>query len=754
MEKRGELTRRRFFKSVASTGAAATVFLTDHSGSLDGAVLPAPVDADRQGGGQKKFGSINLESGDLNLALTVEESGITVTRIQNKSTGIEYLVEPSALFELQDTTPAICQTERREFTPAELRVLIGGIAPPPLPPEVSEQQDNRCCSSICSSNQGMVIDGASLDSNQSEINLSGHSQKSPLDFELRIAAAKEDSVILVQLKLTNKGTTKFPLRAVMPALKGLNITGRQGPMWGAIPQEIGTVVPLSKTMQPIGGRPQARIGLPTEMNSMEVVSLYDPAGGGGVFFADVEGDLDRDLAPIEFTLAGQRLSGYWVTDLEPGATAALPTLAIGVHDRGDWHKAVDYYVEQHRPRWHFTEIPAWFRDQGAIYSHAGDTAGAIYLRFGKKSMKAHIGSFENLPILLKEAQSLGANTIYLWDYWEGAIGNEAKGDYIPRRDMGGPEAFREGIRRVHELGGRVITYVEGLIINYCSNIGKRKGTQWAGRDAQGRLYEHYSRNYSMVAPFRPWQDYLAETCVRLVRDYGVDGIFIDSWGYQMNWPMQTDEENVLYSPQQYSQGLLSGVDRIRAAIQAVKPDAVVMGETTAGPLGRHWHGGLSADFMWLKGVNQGRIIASPVRYGVPEINFITNGRNLNELQQVYAAGHNIALSDEDLPSAAHVKRLIEIRQQYKDALIYGRQAYQPETGDPKTAAYSYQGKQHQLMTVVNTSEKQPFEGRLILNSTESNSSWRDLLSDEKFVARGEVLALNLGPQKLRILLRE
>jgi hypothetical protein len=490
------------------------------------------------------------------------------------------------------------------------------------------------------------------------------------------------------------------------------------------------------------------------MNSMELVSLYDPAGRGGLFFADVEGDLDRDLAPIEFTLAGDRVSGYWVTELEPGGTATLPTVAIGVHDQGDWHKAVDYYVQQHRPHWRFAEIPAWFRDQGAIYSHAGDTAGAIYLRFGKKSTKAHIGSFENLPVLLKEAKSLGANTIYLWDYWEGAIANEAKGDYIPRSDMGGPEAFREGIRRVHELGGRVITYVEGLIINYNSDIGTKKGTQWGGRDAQGRLYEHYARNYSMVAPFRPWQEYLAETCVRLVRDYDVDGIFIDSWGYQMNWPMQTDEESVLYTPKQYSQGVLSGVDRVRAAVQAIKPDAVVMGETTAGPLGRHWHGGLSADFAWLKAVNQGRIIASPVRYGIPEINWMTNGRNLNELQQVYAAGHNLALSDEDLPSAAYVKQLVEIRQEYKDALIYGHQAYQPETGDPHTAAYFYRGAQHQMIAVVNTSEEKPFAGRLILNSSESNSRWRDLLTDEKLPAQGESLALNLGPQKLRLLLRE
>jgi hypothetical protein len=491
------------------------------------------------------------------------------------------------------------------------------------------------------------------------------------------------------------------------------------------------------------------------MNSMEVVSVYDPAGGGGLFFADVDGDLDNDIAPLEFTLAKDRVSGYWLTDLAPGQTATVPTLAIGVHDQGDWHKAVDYYVQQHRPRWRFAEIPAWFRDLGAIYSHAGDTAGAIYLRFGKKSTKAHIGSFENLPVLLQEAKSLGTNVIYLWDYWEGAIGNEGKGDYIPRSDMGGEAAFREGIRRVHEQGGRVITYVEGLIINYCSRIGVKKGTQWGGRDAAGRLYEHYAHNYSMVAAFKGWQDYMAETCVRLVRDYGVDGIFVDSWGYQMNWPMQTDEEGVLYSPKQSSQGVLTAADRLRAAIQAVKPDAVVIGESTAGPLGRHWHGGLSADFAWVKGVNQGRIVASPVRYGVPEVTFITNGRNLNELQQVFAAGHSLALSDEDLPAAAYVKQLVLIRQQYKDALIYGEQAYQPDTGNLEVAAYFYRGAQHQLVTAVNVSEKNAYTGRLKLAEAEANSRWRDLLkNDTVLVASGRDLELEIPAKGLRVLLRE
>ena len=41
--------------------------------------------------------------------------------------------------------------------------------------------------------------------------------------------------------------------------------------------------------------------------------------------------------------------------------------------------------------------------------------------------------------LERRAQSMGSNTIYLWDYWEGAIGNDA---------------FWEAIDHTHRLGAR------------------------------------------------------------------------------------------------------------------------------------------------------------------------------------------------------------------------------------------------------------------------------------------------------------
>src|SRR5690606_16035154 len=143
--------------------------------------------------------------------------------------------------------------------------------------------------------------------------------------------------------------------------------------------------------------------------------------------------------------------------------------AIGVHSTGDWHVAVDYYVSQHRPRWTFSKAPAWFRDQGAIYGYSGGGAGGIYLTYPGEDLKEHISSFRELPTLLERARRLAPIVIYLWDSWEvdpnsGMPAYFKKGAYIPRSALGGVTAFIEGVKAVHQQGGRLIVYVEPFII--------------------------------------------------------------------------------------------------------------------------------------------------------------------------------------------------------------------------------------------------------------------------------------------------
>ena len=697
-------------------------------------------------------GQVRNENLRLGFDLT---HGITLTSIFDPVTGREYLTRPTFFFEFAVNNG----------TPYQ-------------------------------SNNGVVVDDFSLMADGSQWVINAHATNEPLAFALTISAGRGDTAAVLRMRVTNISRDRIFLRTVMPKIRGLTTDG----MMGAVPQEIGSVAPLrasdncttprrsnctdgfvkSENDCTLGMSFDICVGLPTSMNSMEVASIYDPTGRGGVFFADIDGDLKNGISPIQFNLSAAEVAGFWITDLPSFQTVQMPRLAIGVHHDGDWHRAVDYYVSQHAARLKFPTIPTWFRDQGAIYSFAGGGAGGVYLAHGDigmgRGLKDVISSFDELPKLLGEAQQLGTNIVYLWDYWEkDASGLDApyfnKGDYIPRDDLrgaevSGAEALKKGIAKVHLQGGKVIMYVEPFIIYAFSQLAVQKGTAWAGRDAAGNIYKHYSAALTMVAPFVPWQDKVVEIAQRLVGQYGADGILLDSWAWQMNWPMQNQQEKRLYSPKEYSQGVLTLASRVRAAIQGINPitpDAIVIGETTAGPISQHWDGGISADFAWLRYRNRGRIIASPVRYGLPQVNFISNGTTLNELNQIYAAGHNLALccnwgrdkGDNFINlNAAYIKNLVNIRQTYKDALIYGQQSYQPATTNSDVIAYLYQGTQNTVMTMVNISEASLLVG-VTLRSSESNVTWKDLLTGETFSARGEPqMLISVPGNGLRVLLKQ
>jgi hypothetical protein len=380
-----------------------------------------------------------------------------------------------------------------------------------------------------------------------------------------------------------------------------------------------------------------------------------------------------------------------------------------------------------------------------------------------------ITSFRELYKLLEEATDLGTNVVYLWDYWEGADQGGYppywnKGDYIPRGDLGGAQALIDGIAEVHRQKGRIIAYVEPFIIFIFSQNAPR-AADWAGLNADNTPYVTYPDNYPMVAPYSNWQDYVVAVAKRLVCVYGFDGVFLDSWTWQMNLSMKAKAEGRLYRPLEWSQGVLELARRVREAVRAINPEAVVLGETTAGPIALVWDGGLAADFYrddgnkensWnqFRDMNGGRLAAAPARYGLPSMNYFSNGLNLNELHQVFAAGYNLALCN-NWPgnfmhdNASHIQALVQARRDYKDALVYGRQEYPPRAGAPDAVvAYFYRGSKTQVITVVNTDEKSSPTIQLDLAETERDSLWGDVLNSglPMLKANGTQLAgITLGP---------
>ena len=121
---------------------------------------------------------------------------------------------------------------------------------------------------------------------------------------------------------------------------------------------------------------------------------------------------------------------------------------------------------------------------------------------------------------------------------------------------------------------------------------------------------------------------------------------------------------------EYSRAMLASHrpgPRVRCEARTGTPWCI--GETTSGPIASHWDGGLCGDFSrklyaptlsrWL----DYQLTGSPVRYARPGVTWFANGIDLNELHQVFAAGHNLTLCPSwphtsMLDAADHIKQLV------------------------------------------------------------------------------------------------
>jgi hypothetical protein len=238
----------------------------------------------------------------------------------------------------------------------------------------------------------LSIDSVTASPDGSSLQVSASSTQALADqisFDLLITLASDSSVAILQLTVNNMRQSSISLRVVLP-----KIFGSWQSMMGAIPKEAGDVIPLQLLTEPpnpaawpngqvlgMPFKPFIDIGLPNARNNMEVASVYYRSPpGGGIFFCDIDGDLNTEEdAPLQFNLSATEVDGFWIGNILPNSSTTLPRLAIGVHTTGDWHQAVDYYTSIHRPRWTFQDTPSWFRDAGAIYCPTAVTAGGIYL---------------------------------------------------------------------------------------------------------------------------------------------------------------------------------------------------------------------------------------------------------------------------------------------------------------------------------------------------------------------------------------
>lgn len=270
-----------------------------------------------------------------------------------------------------------------------------------------------------------------------------------------------------------------------------------------------------------------------------------------------------------------------------------------------------------------------------------------------------IKSFTELPELLSQAQIVGSDLIYLADYWEGGYFN--KGDYIPRSDFGGPEVFRDGIKAIHDLGGKVIVYLEAFIVSReTSSIGRLKGQEWAMMNSDGKYmgyYQNMDHTYYQMWPGEGsgWSEYLSDLAEQMLIKYDLDGFYLDSYGMQHGWMDHHPGHINGLEAGEFDVRAVDMVLKIQKRIKSINPEAILILEgceredlLIASDGAQDWSFKTLTDKSWFREHNY---------------KIFTSELGLPYMKTILASGYDISIGSwwlQPLPEKQMLDRLMEL----------------------------------------------------------------------------------------------
>ena len=257
--------------------------------------------------------------------------------------------------------------------------------------------------------------------------------------------------------------------------------------------------------------------------SLQAIALYQN-GGPGLYLA-----ADDSLAYRKsFALWGEPggTAGYEMVHLpeNPGAAASYaPRYAALVGTfTGDWLTAAERYrAWGTRQRWaresRLTrgQVPAWVRETGLWVWNRGRSSGVL----------------EPAALLQREAGK-GLPVSVFWHWWHQGPYDTSFPDYLPPREGAGP--FREALRQAQAAGLHAIVYMNQRL--WCVNTPSwtsERGERWAVRDAGGAIRTEVYNVFdpqpcaTMDVATQGWRDKYAGIADTVLRDYGLDGIYMD-----------------------------------------------------------------------------------------------------------------------------------------------------------------------------------------------------------------------------------
>lgn len=399
---------------------------------------------------------------------------------------------------------------------------------------------------------------------------------------LIVEALGDEQSFRCRLDVKNLADKARPILGVFPLLSGVRLgTGRKNLM--TVHDQGGYVRPLwtPKPTYPSHWPERGGIYGNALIMNMQWGCVFDEASQDALAFI-IEDDQLRNK-DICYERPSIQVRYFPPVTLAPGESMEFPPVRIMAY-KGDWKPAAKAYHDWFTGAFKMVDHPEWVR---RLDSHLGQWVSKRGQEMPEKTREVQglhtwLSAFADLPgVHLR----LPMDTIEYAFYCRSSMGPSASGkqfchtdgDNVVREDLGGAAELRKAVRRVHRMGRHITLYVEGVIVPRDADIlTKGQGMDWTITQKDGETST--MRDFVRMCPGATgWQDHLAETSARLVRETGVDGIRLDSLGHNFFSPCYNPKHSHS-SPFDFNRWMCQLLQKVARAVRKVNPDCMLTTE--------------------------------------------------------------------------------------------------------------------------------------------------------------------------------
>lgn len=310
---------------------------------------------------------------------------------------------------------------------------------------------------------------------------------------------------------------------------------------------------------------------------LQFVSVVNPDDGEGLYLRTEDTtDIWRNYNLAKDDQGVTVGLDYPDEPLAAGATRRGVRAILGISG-GDWREGFEAY-RQWLQGWYRPAAPRqpWFREafnfrQRFLWGNdplCDRKTGELHLERALTEAQEKFGGIEYLHL-------------FDWGYCGkygriyGRTGDYSAYDYIP----GGREAFRKAIAGVQALGVPVGLYIEGYLLEERGRLGASRGREWQliGRDGKP-LYWPKSTEMFICPWVTAWRDVQAGTYAACVGELGVNGMYVDEFGFANSGKDCFSREHGHPVPGYAVVGERDCMKALRDRVDGVKRGVVLYGE--------------------------------------------------------------------------------------------------------------------------------------------------------------------------------